>query len=52
MQERVRTFEQAWTDEASGRTLPKLVLADQHLDDLVFVPDNDAGTTSQTGCTY
>ena len=30
MQEHLRTFEQAWTDEASGRTLPKFVLAELH----------------------
>jgi hypothetical protein len=30
MQEHLLTFEQQWTDEASGRTLPKFVLAELH----------------------
>jgi hypothetical protein len=30
MQEHLLTFEQVWTDEASGRTLPKFVLDELH----------------------
>jgi len=30
MQEHLLTFEQVWTDEASGRTLPKLVTGELH----------------------
>jgi len=30
VQENLLTFEQQWTDEASGRTLPKFVTAELH----------------------
>jgi hypothetical protein len=38
MQEHLLTFEQEWTDEASGRTLPKFVLDELHGQFVVTMP--------------